>query len=508
MKHFLFFLFVSYFIVVPAILNAQEKTPPKKIDLIGADNAFYDKTKGEYTLLSGNVIFQHEDITLYCDSAHLYSESNSVDAFRNIHIKASDSLNIFGDSLRYNGNTKIAEIHKNVKLIDNQITLTTNHLTYNMKTKTGQYYDGGTIVDPENNLTSKKGFYYSDIKDFFFNDSVVLVNQEYTIYSDSLIYNTLNEISRFFGPTDIVSDENHIFTEKGWYNTKQNNAAFSKNSILKTKNQTLTGDSIYYNRASGFGLGFNNVVVTDSSRNTIIKGDFFRYDKKNQYSLATIRAIMIQVDNNYDSLFLHADTLIGTFDTLSEKAKVLFAYHKVKFYRNDLQGMCDSLIYNYADSTIHLYSNPVIWTEDKQLKADTIRIQLVNSKIDQMFLRKSCFVIANDDSTKGRFNQVKGVNMNGYFSDGLLKKIKVFKNAETIYFLRESNGMKSGTNKAISTNMTIDILDEKIFSITFIDKPEATLYPENELSQKDLFLKDFNWLEFLRPKNKNDIFPR
>lgn len=484
----------------------QPKNPPKKIELIGAESAIFDKTKGDFTLLSGNVIFKHENIILYCDTAYLYSEANSIDAYGNVHIKASDSVNIYGDSLKYNGNTKIAEIHKRVRLIDNEITLTTEHLTYDMKAKTGQYYNGGKIEDPDNTLTSKLGYYYSDSKDFFFNDSVVLINTNYTINSDSLIYNTSTEISRFFGPTTIISKENYIYTEKGWYNTLKNNAEFTKNSYLKNKSQTLTGDSIYYNRTKGIGLAYRNVIITDSVRKSIVKSDFVHYDQKNQYSLATLNPLLIQIDEAGDSLFLHADTLLGTFDTVTQKAKLMLAYHKVKFFRNDLQGMCDSLVYNYADSTIQMFKEPLIWTEEKQLSADSVLIMLSYSKIDKLILRRACFVIAADDTLNNRFNQVKGTNMLGLFEDGLLKRIKVFNNAETIYFMREADGQKTGTNKAISTNLNIEIKDNKIFSITFIDNPVATLYPDNELKGKDLLLKDFNWLDKYRPKTKSDIY--
>jgi lipopolysaccharide export system protein LptA len=506
MKRTILFVLFSFITISSTLLFGQTNNPPKKIELIGAENAIHDDLKGDYTLLIGNVIFKHENVMLYCDSAHLYSEANSIDAYSNVHIKASDSVNIYGDSLRYSGNTKIAEIHKNVRLIDNKITLTTEHLNYDLKAKTGQYYDGGKIVDPENTLTSKLGFYYSDNKDFFFNDSVVLVNIDYTIHSDSMIYNTSSEISRFFGPTTITSKENFIYTEKGWYNTKKNIAEFSKKSYLKNKSQKLVGDSICYNRNLGLGLAYRNVTIFDSSRNTIVKGDFIRYDQKNQYSLATLNAELIQIDERKDSLYLHADTLIGTFDTLTEKAKVMYAFHKVKFFRSDLQGMCDSLVYNYADSTIQMFKDPLIWTEEKQLSADSIIILLSNSLIDKMILRKSCFMIGSDDTLHNRFNQVKGINMVGFFTEGLLKKIKVYNNAETIYFMREANGQKTGTNKAISTNMDIEIKDNKIFSISFLDNPVATLYPDKDLTGKDLFLKDFNWLEKYRPKTKHEIY--
>ena len=261
-----------------------------------------------------------------------------------------------------------------------------------------------------------------------------------------------------------------------------------------------------YNQILGLGLAYRHVTVFDSSRNTFVKGDFVRYDQKNQYSLATINAQLIQVDEQEDSLFLHADTLIGTFDTVTEKAKVMYAFHKVKFYRDDMQGMCDSLVYNYADSTIQMFRNPLIWTEEKQLSADSIAILISNGQIDKMIMRRASFIIGWDDTTQNRFNQVKGINMTGFFVDGLMKKIKVYNNAETIYFMREADGKRTGTNKAISTNMDIEIKDSKIFSISFLDQPVATLYPDKDLTGKDLFLKDFNWLEKYRPKTKHEIY--
>lgn len=500
------FLIVFFIFLIPALTKGQGKPEPKKIELVSAENMIYDKSKGDYTLLIGNVIFKHEEVLLYCDSAYLYDATNNLDAFSNIHIKASDSLNIYGDSLKYNGNNKIAEIHKNVRLIDNEITLTTEHLTYDLRAKTGKYYDGGKIVDPENTLTSKKGFYYSENKDFFFNDSVVSVNVNYTILSDSLVYNTSTEISRFYGPTTITSEENYIYCEKGWYNTKNDIAEFTKNSLLRNKAQSIKGDSIYYNRIKGLGLAYRHVIIVDTSRNSIVKSDFARYDEKNQFSLATGNALLIQIDDSKDSLFLHADTLLGTFDTLSQKAKILFAYHNVKFFRDDLQGKCDSLVYNYADSTIQMFYNPIIWTENSQLTADTVILQISNSLLDKMFLLRSSYLISGDDTTENRFNQVKGINMTAYFVEGELNKIHVSGNSETIYFMRDGDEKKIGINKAISTNLDIFVTENKISGLTFLEKPVATLYPDKELSKKELFLKNFKWLDKFRPKTKTDIF--
>ncbi len=96
--------------------------------------------------------------------------------------------------------------------------------------------------------------------------------------------------------------------------------------------------------------------------------------------------------------------------------------------------------------------------------------------------------------------------MTGFFDKhGELYKIHVTGNTETIYFLREDNGRRIGINKAISNKLDVFVSDNEIKTITFLEKPVATLYPENELTQKEMLLKNFRWLEKYRPKNKTDI---
>lgn len=484
-------------------LYAQEV---KKIELLDADHMEYDKRRGEnVNRVIGNVVFQHERVLLYCDSAYMFTDDNSVEALGKVHIRVNDSTNIFGDSLRYNGNTKVAEMHNNVRMLDNQITLTTDHLNYDIPDKMARYWEGGKIVDLENTLTSEKGYYFSDRKDFFFKDSVVLVNDRYTVRCDTLLYNTKSEISYFYGPTNIVSKENSIYCEKGWYNSKTDVSEFRKNAFMKNDRQTLAGDSIYYERQTGLGRAYRNVTLTDSIEHVVLKGHVVHYNEKDQFSVVTDSALMIQIDEA-DSLFLHADTLMATFDTASRKAKVLFAYKHARFFRNDLQGMCDSLVYRFSDSTINLYRNPVLWTDDKQLTADTIVIQTANRQIQSLALFNASFVIAVDDSAANRFNQIKGVNLKGVFLKGHLSRVYVYEKSETLYYLREDNGKKIGVNKAIGRNVIISFDRNEITSISFMEDPEGTMFPDDGLKEEEKYLRHFRWLKEYRPKTKEDIF--
>ncbi len=492
----------SFILLVPVNAFPQKTT---KIRLIQATTMQFDKRLGDnIKRLIGEVVLEHDSTYLLCDSAYLNDELNNLDAYGNVRIKVNDSLNIYSDILNYDGNQKVAYLNENVRLVDDNAVLTTNNLVYDRKTRIAHYFDGGKIVDTENILTSRIGYYYTNSKEFFFKDSVVLINPKYTVTSDTLMYNTTTEVSYFYGPSYITSKENIIYCENGWYNTLSDISRFSKNAYFQKKEQTIRGDSLYYNRSKGIGKATNNVTMVDTVQDIIVTGNNSVYYEHDGYTYMTDSATAILIDKS-DSLFLHADTLKVVFDN-EQEAQILFAYYKAKFYKKDLQGKCDSLVYNFQDSTITLFNQPVIWSEDNQLIADTIILLTSNNQIEKMFLVNSSFIISKNDSNS--FNQIKGRDMVSFFKDSELYKIIVEGNSETIYYVREEDQSLIGINQARSSEMLIFLKNKEFKTITYMDRPDATLYPEEEIPEQERILKGFRWLEEIRPKNKFDIFIR
>lgn len=474
----------------------------KKIDLVSANSLEFDRSKGaDVKQLMGDVVLKHEETYLYCDSAYLYTESNTLKAYGNVHI-SSTTVDIYSDILTYDGNKKMAQMHKDVKLNDGSMTLLTEHLNYDTKAHVGNYSTGGNITDPQNNLTSTIGYYYADTKQFFFKDSVVLVNPQYTMKSDTLMYNTETEVSYFYGPTTIVSDENFIYCENGWYDTPNDIAQFNKHAYFKNNEQKLSGDSLYYNRTLGFGKAFNNITITDTIRDILLKGNYAEYLEKEGRTMMTDSALLIQ-DVDGDSLYLHADTLIAFFDS-TQTGKFMYAYKNARFFKSDLQGVADSIFYSFKDSIISMYQVPILWTQDNQLSADTILIRMKNRQIDRMELYSSAFIISQDDTNM--YNQIKGKMLTGYFIDNELRKITVDGNGETLYFVRDAEEKLIGINKAESNYLIIFVEDREINTISFISEPVSALYPEKDLTPAELILKGFRWEELIRPLDKEEVF--
>ncbi len=498
----IYILLVSL-LLIPTFLFSQKST---KVKLVKANDLKYDKRLGKKVQrLIGNVILKQDSTLLFCDSAYLYELTNSFKGFGNVHIKASDSLNIFSDLLDYDGNTKIAELHHNVRLEESRATLYTEHLWYNRQDKIAYYLTGGKIIDSSNQLTSKKGYYYTETREAFFKDSVVLINERYTMESDTMKYQTETEISFFYGPTTIISDENYIYCENGWYDTKNDKSLFKKNAYIITEEQKLSGDSLYYNRQLDYGQAYGNVSLTDTVQDIIIQGQYGEFEKRDGFAFVTDSAVAVLIDKN-DSLFLHSDTLWILFDS-AQNVEYMLGYYHSKFFRSDMQGMCDSLVYSFRDSTIFLYKSPVLWSDKNQLSADSVHIAMSNNQIDTLALINSCFIISMDDTIrKNTFNQIKGKVMVGYFKDNELVKISVFGNAESVFYVREENGDLIGINKTISSDMNIYLSENEVQSITPIRNVDAHMYPESEAPEEDKQMKGFKWIEDKRPRKKEDIF--
>ena len=492
------FLFCS--IAVNAF--SQQKT---KITLIRANDLKYDERIGKnIERLIGDVILKQDSTLFYCDSAYLNKKDNNFDAFGHVHVDVNDSTDIYSDILNYKGSTKIAYLHHNVILEDNRAILYTDHLTYFRLTGIADYKTGGRIVSDTNVLTSKIGYYYTNDKEFFFKDSVVLTNPDYVMYSDTLKYNTETEVAFILGPTNIIGEEDSIYCERGKYDTKNDVAYLKQNAFIRHNEQQMYGDSIYFDSGHEYGEAYDDILIRDTLQDIAITGNYAEFDRVDGYAFVTDSAVAIMIDK-YDSLFLHADTLLIMSDSL-DHAESIYAYYKVKFFREDLQGLCDSMVYYIPDSTVTLFNGPILWTEDNQLFADTIRIVNKNDEVDSMVLVNSCFIISMDDTLDRTYNQIKGKNMVGYFKRNRIYKITVSGNSETLYFVREEDRNLIGVNKALSSKMLIFLENNEIITITYIDRPDAVLYPNGEIPQDNLRLKGFKWQGEHRPKTKWDIF--
>lgn len=456
-------------------------------------------------ILIGNVAFRHDSVYMYCDSACFYEKTNSLEAFDNVKMVQGDTLFLYGDYLFYDGNTQIAQVRYNVRMENKNTTLLTDSLNYDRIYNLGYYFDGGTLMDEENVLTSEWGEYSPATKISVFNYDVKLVNPKFTLTSDTLRYSTATKIANILGPSDIVSDANHIYSELGFYNTQIGQAELLDRSVLTNEGKRLIGDSLFYDRVKGYGEAFDNVIMTDTVNKNMLTGDYCYYNELTKYAFATKKAVVVDYSQG-DSLFMHADTLqMYTYylntDSMFRETR---AYHKVRMYRADVQGVCDSLVFSSKDSCLTMYYDPILWNNNQQLLGEKIMIYMNDSTIDWAHIQNQALSVEQLDSTS--YNQVTGKEMKAWFQGGEMRKVDVIGSVRLVYYPMESDSTLIGMNVSETSLLNMFLENRKMKKMIMSPKSNSTLYPMLQRPPEKMKLDNFVWFDYIRPLDKEDIF--
>jgi len=504
--------------VEPGVTRLQEDTVPADssaqpqetlVYLINADEIRFSKRiNPDAQVLVGNVTFRHDSMYMYCDSALFYQKDNSFDAYFNIRLEQGDTLAMYGDSLYYDGNTRIARVRDNVVLENRNMTLLTDSLNYDRNLNLGYFFDGGTLMDSLNTLTSDYGQYNTVTKFATFKDSVELQSPDYNIKSDTLIYNTEIYTAFIVSPARIVNGDNLIVTDRAVFNTNTNEGTLLDRSVVHHDNDArqITGDSLYYNDGDGIVKGFGNVIVQSFKDNADILGDYAFYDSNKDSAVVTGRAQAIEYSTP-DSLFIHADTfkLVTRRDTCdSIVMRQIRAYNKVRSYRSDMQMVADSMVFNALDSCLTLYRDPILWSGNQQVLGETILFYMNDSTIDWAHIIGQALYVQQIDSIY--YNQISGREMKAYFKNGNISRATVEGNVMVVYFPFDSDSIMIGMNTTEASNLTAYFEEKQIRQIVVHDRSNGVLYPMSQIPVGKDFLTNFGWFDRIRPFNRWDIF--
>ena len=479
-----------------------------KVFMEHTDVQSYDQEiDADRKVLTGNVVFRHDSTFMYCDSAYFFEATSSLEAFGAVRMEQGDTLFVFGEYLFYDGNTRLAQIRHNVRMESIQsdssiVTLFTDSLNYDRIDDVGYYFEGGMIIDAENELSSLYGQYSPGTKIAIFNDNVQLDNPKFVLHSDTLYYHTETKIATIVSPSVIESDSSTIYTSNGWYNTEAETSLLLDRSQVVSGNRILIGDTINYDRSIGLGEAFGNIFLHDTLDKVILTGHYGYYDERTEFAFATDSAKCLEYSQG-DTLYIRADTF--QMITIDSTAREIKAYHGVRFYRIDIQGVCDSMQFNTKDSVLCMYTNPILWNEQYQLSGDTILIFMNDSTVEYVHVIQFAFAVEELDSTY--YNQMKGNDLKAYFEGKEVHLIDISGNAETIYYpLDEADGTKIGLNTLQSSYLSIWLLDNKIEKVKGWPSPKGVITPIPDLQPDQKLLNGFYWYDYLRPLDKDDIF--
>lgn len=486
--------------------TVPDSTTERYVYLLHADETRFDqRINPDAQILVGDVVFRHDSMYMYCDSALFYDTSNSLDAYGNVRMNQGDTLFLYGDRLHYNGDEMLAKVRNNVVMIDKEMTLTTDSLNYDRTINLGYYFNWGTVEDTLNVLTSEWGEYDTQTNDAIFNYQVTLTNPNFVLTSDTLLYNTKTQVATIVGPSNINSNQNHIYSTLGRYYTATGQAHLLNRSILTNDDKRLIGDSIYYDRNCGYGEAFYRVEMDDFGGKTRLTGDYTYYNELADSAYATRRAIAVDYSQG-DSMFIHGDTLrlLTRNPDTDSVYRIVQAYRKVRVYREDVQAVCDSLEFNSLDSCMTMYFDPVVWNGPQQVLGEVIRVYLNDSTVEWAHVENQALIVEQVDDNQ--FNQISGREVKAYFVNGNIDKSDVVGNVMVVYYYTEAgDSVAFGMNTTECSYLTAFMRNRQVDKLYIKEQSNGVFYPITQIPPNKDKLPNFAWLNKLRPLSKEDI---
>ena len=516
--------------IKPQIPNA-DRNAPGRIFLEHAD-VLHKSQEEDYMVLTGDVVFTKGGMIMKCDSAHYYPDTESMNAYGNVSMEQGDTLFIYADEMIYDGTPEVqtatlyADPGKEVRLINRDVMLQTTEFVYNLAIDLGYYEVGGILTDPSNTLTSQKGEYNPTTKEANFYDDVHLNSRgngtdTLDIFTDSLYYNTTTHLALLTSPSVVHNDQGTIKTRNGVYQTDSSIAfLFDRSVILANGGRVLVADTIFYNRPEGFGEAIGSLEATDTVRSITLTGDYGFFNELTDSVFVTGNAILKEYSGE-DTLFLHSryiesfrkfdytdipeDTIAGTEAyTRVDTSNVAVAYPRVRFFRKDLQGVCDSLRFTSVDSTLRMLVTPVIWSEDRQVFGNVIEVVHNDSTIERAVLPDLGFTAQHIEGE--HYNQLSGKEMTAHFRDGEMHRLDINGNVEIIMYPEESDSTINKLVNAESSFLEAHFRGQTTERIKMWPETSGNAVPLFLARPAMYYLPKFKWYESWRPISKDDIF--
>lgn len=491
---------------LPQPAQHAKPEPEERIILKHADNLRFNENEMQSAQrLSGNVVLIHKGMTMFCDSAMLYEQSQTFDAFGHVKIVQGDTLTLTGDRLHYDGETLIAEMRFNVIMTHRNQKLYTDSLYYDRLYNMGYYEEGGKLIDGKNQLTSDWGEYHTDTRQATFNYNVELINDRFKLITDTLHYDTQTKWAEVVGASNIYSNADTLYTEHGFYNSDNEQVKLYKRSKAYGRNRIMEGDTVYYDKKTGVMEAFQNVSCLDEKNKNLLTGDYAWYNELTGEAISTKNALARDFSQGKDTLYFHADTLhMYSYNLETDSAyRVLHAYFHARAYREDVQAVADSMVFHSAQKKITLFRDPIAWSDQRQIVGEEINVYLNDSTIDSVYVDRQALMIEKLDST--HFNQVGAQQMRTYFVKGEVSENRAVGNVMVVNYPLEKDSTIIYQNYVETAEARMFMKDRKLKKI-WAPASHGFFYPIGMAPAERTRLEGFAWFDYIRPISPDDVF--
>lgn len=495
--------------LVQRVFAAAGKKVDEKVYLVHADELRYDQygSVPDAQIVKGRVHFMHKGSNLWCDSAYFYQQSNSVKAFGHVRYVQGKDVSLKADRAAYDGVRQLLEARNNVVLTHGSKTLYTDSLDYDRFNDYAYFFEGGRLVDGKDRLVSDWGDYNLKTREATFWYNVKMRSGDRTVTTDELHYDTQKSLAHVIGPSTIVQNGSVINTSDGYFDSKSDRAEMYGRSTVVDKDKEITGDSLFYDKRTGLARGLGNVVYVDKRNKNQLVGQRLIYNEKTGYGFATGHAL-VKDYSQYDTLYMHADSMkVYTFNINTDSMyRKVHCFDHVKVYRQDIQAICDSLVFNSQDSCMTMYRDPIAWNGTRQILGEVIKVYMNDSTVREAHVINQALSVERIPGEK-YFNQLSSKKISSYFVEGKIRRVFASGNAKAIFYpIDDKDSTLQGHIYIETDTIKMFISPERKLEKIWTPKNTGVMLPMTQIPAEKLKLLEFAWFEELRPTDPDDVF--
>ncbi|MFR9620826.1 MAG: OstA-like protein [Rikenellaceae bacterium] len=209
---------------------------------------------------------------------------------------------------------------------------------------------------------------------------------------------------------------------------------------------------------------------------------------------------------NIDSLATVVSDSLAVVVPQDSVYRTAIAFGNVKIYRSDLQVVCDSLVAQSIDSTMHLHKSPLLWNGINQIEAKTMIFYTKGGALDYAdFFGNPIMSSELVDGSEFYYNQITGKIMTVYFENNQVVQNDVDGNVRTIYYMQdELTGDVTTITKIESGDASFYIENQELTGLTYRSSPTYIIAPLDKMPvDVDKELEDFKWHSDRRPTRES-----
>lgn len=184
-------------------------------------------------------------------------------------------------------------------------------------------------------------------------------------------------------------------------------------------------------------------------------------------------------------------------DSIPFESHIVLAYHRGRFFKKDMQGVADSMVFVEKDSMLYMFRKPIVWSEERQVTGNRIDVHFNDSTTDWAYLPE--FGLMSEHVDEDFFNQIYGKEITAYFENQGLRRMSVSGNVETIFLPQEEDSTFNRLVNAESSYMEVYMDSNKLDWLKMWPEVSGNVTPIFLVKRSQMYLQKFKWWSFLRP---------